>query len=219
MITAPDFSTVVHFKTMYFFVIRTGKNFNISASVWKQENHSLYIFFLIADWGLACFRQRWSLTVGVRVWQRHSMPGELLEGPELVDTVEDGLRPVDQTTAHLLQVTQNSDVTVRLDPWGRTRTTATCGYEVTISAQPADLKERERKEDNHNAAVRSVQSVFWQTQYCVKGLHSCIRATNESQTFIWRCRPFSLYTHTNTQYDRWAGLVYQTTHTTASLQY
>lgn len=47
------------------------------------------------------------------------MTGELLEGPELVDTVEDGLRPVDQTTAHLLQVTQNGDVTVRLDPWGR----------------------------------------------------------------------------------------------------
>lgn len=47
------------------------------------------------------------------------MPSELLEGPELIDTVEDGLRAVDQTTAQLLQVTQYGDVAVRLDPWGR----------------------------------------------------------------------------------------------------
>lgn len=40
------------------------------------------------------------------------MTGQLLKGPELVDTVEYGLGPVDQPTAHLLQVAQHSDVTV-----------------------------------------------------------------------------------------------------------
>lgn len=40
------------------------------------------------------------------------MAGQLLEGPELVDTVEYGLGSVDQPTAHLFQVTQHSDVTV-----------------------------------------------------------------------------------------------------------
>ena len=45
------------------------------------------------------------------------MSRQLLEGPELVDTVEDGLWPVDEPTAHLLQVPQHGDVAVRLHPW------------------------------------------------------------------------------------------------------
>lgn len=40
------------------------------------------------------------------------MTSQLLKGPELVDTVEYGLGPVDQPTAHLLEVAQHSDVTV-----------------------------------------------------------------------------------------------------------
>lgn len=40
------------------------------------------------------------------------MARQLLKGPELVDTVEYGLRPVDQPAAHLLQVAQHSDVTI-----------------------------------------------------------------------------------------------------------
>lgn len=44
------------------------------------------------------------------------MASELLKCPKLVDTVEYGLRPVDQPTAHLLQVTQHSDVTIGLNP-------------------------------------------------------------------------------------------------------
>ena len=48
--------------------------------------------------------------------KRHPVPGQLLEGPELVDTVEDGLGTVHQPAAHLLQVPQDSDVTVRLHP-------------------------------------------------------------------------------------------------------
>lgn len=40
------------------------------------------------------------------------MSSQLLKRPELVDTVEDGLGSVDQPTAHLLQVPQNSDVTI-----------------------------------------------------------------------------------------------------------
>lgn len=44
------------------------------------------------------------------------MASQFLEGPEFVDTVEYGLRPVDQPAAHLLQVAQHGNVTVRLHP-------------------------------------------------------------------------------------------------------
>ncbi len=44
------------------------------------------------------------------------MAGQLLKGPELVDAVEYGLGPVDQPTAHLLQVAQHGDIAVRLHP-------------------------------------------------------------------------------------------------------
>lgn len=57
------------------------------------------------------------LTVGISIREWDPVSSQLLEGPEFVDAVEDGLGPVDQTTAHLLQVPQNSDVTVRLHPW------------------------------------------------------------------------------------------------------
>lgn len=40
------------------------------------------------------------------------MSRQLLEGPELVDTVEDGLGSVDHAAAHLLQVPQHGDVAV-----------------------------------------------------------------------------------------------------------
>lgn len=59
------------------------------------------------------------LTIRIRIRQRDSVAGELLEGPELIDAVKYRLWPVYQTAAHLLQVTQNGDVTVRLDPRGR----------------------------------------------------------------------------------------------------
>ncbi len=55
-------------------------------------------------------------TVGEGVRKRHPMAGQLLKGPEFVDTVEYGLRPVDQPTAHLLQVAQHSDVAIWLHP-------------------------------------------------------------------------------------------------------
>lgn len=51
-------------------------------------------------------------TVGEGVRKRHPMAGQFLKGPELVDTVKYCLRPVDQSTAHLLQVAKHSDVTV-----------------------------------------------------------------------------------------------------------
>lgn len=51
-------------------------------------------------------------TVGVSIRQWDSMSSKLLKGPELVDTVKDGLGPVDQTATHLLQMPQNGDVTV-----------------------------------------------------------------------------------------------------------
>lgn len=44
------------------------------------------------------------------------MTSQLLEGPELVDAVEDGLGPIHQPAAHLLQVAKDRDVTVALDP-------------------------------------------------------------------------------------------------------
>lgn len=55
-------------------------------------------------------------TVGEGVRKRHPMAGQLLKGPELVHTVEYSLGPVDQPTAHLLQVAQHSDVTIWLHP-------------------------------------------------------------------------------------------------------
>lgn len=63
-------------------------------------------------------RQYWEkdkaqvFTVGESVRERHPMAGQLLKGPELVDTVKYGLGTVDQPTAHLLQVAQHSDVTI-----------------------------------------------------------------------------------------------------------
>lgn len=62
---------------------------------------------------------RYWFTVGEGVRKRHPVTGQLLKGPELVDTVEYGLGPVDQPTAHLLQVAQHSDVTVWLHPGRR----------------------------------------------------------------------------------------------------
>lgn len=55
-------------------------------------------------------------TVREGVGKRYPVAGQFLKGPELVDTVEYGLGPVDQPTAHLLKVTQHSDVTVWLHP-------------------------------------------------------------------------------------------------------
>lgn len=150
---------------------------------------------IIGEWCVN--RQRWSLTVGVRVWQRHSMPSELLKGPELIDTVEDGLRAVNQTTAQLLQVTQYGDVAVRLDPWGRnTHHSNLRVWGNNFLPNPQTWKKE--REDKSHAAVQAVQSVFWPPQYCVEGLHSCIWATNESQTFIWMCCPFLLLAHIQT---------------------
>lgn len=55
-------------------------------------------------------------TVGEGVWKRHPVAGQLLEGPELVDTVEYSLGPVDEPAAHLLQMPQHGDVAVWLHP-------------------------------------------------------------------------------------------------------
>lgn len=59
------------------------------------------------------------LTVGISIRQWNSVSSKLLECPELVDTVKDGIGPVDQAATHLLQMPQNGDVTVRLHPWSR----------------------------------------------------------------------------------------------------
>lgn len=44
------------------------------------------------------------------------MTSKFLKRPELVDTVEDGLGTIHQSTAHLLQVAKDCDIAVTLDP-------------------------------------------------------------------------------------------------------
>lgn len=44
------------------------------------------------------------------------MASKFLECPELVNTVEDGLRTIHQSTSHLLKVAKDCDITVTLDP-------------------------------------------------------------------------------------------------------
>lgn len=97
-----------------------------------------------------------------------------------------------------------------------TRTTATCGYEVTISCPTRRPERKKEREDKSHAAAQAVHSVFWPPQYCVEGLHSCIWANQWKPDFHLDALPLSLSRSlTNTQYDMsWPWL---TKHTTASL--
>ncbi len=140
------------------------------------------------------------------------MPGELLEGPELVDTVEDGLRPVDQTTAHLLQVTQNGDVTVWLDPWGRNAhhgNLRVWGNYFLLDPQTWK-REKEREDKSQCCSMVGAVCVLSGT-VLYEGITLMYLGNQWEPDFNLNVSPLSL-----SMTDELA-LVYQTTHTSAIL--